>query len=135
MDNRVRLFGTIVILLIVIAAVVFFVSASKDNSDVSQTKWPHNDITKKIPEYKGEIYKVSATDRSTAVFAENVTEEQADDYCKKLTDAGYSLSSENYPKTASAQGKFITIAYDKNSKKFSVTVATAGEESQTKIKK
>jgi hypothetical protein len=68
---------------------------------------------------------------STAVFAQNVEKTAADEYAARLSASGVAFQSGDYPKTAQKGDVFITLAYNADEKKFSITFALKNESEQS----
>lgn len=122
-----------VFVIIALIAVLLVVSLSNSNDEsegynpVTQTDWPDNDLTEGFPEFEGDIYSVMTAGTSTAVFAQNVEKTEADEYAAKLAASGVKFTSEDYPRTAQKGDIFITLAYNAEEKKFSITFAVKNE--------
>lgn len=137
MKNKLNILTAIVVFAaIVLLAVAIITSLNGANSNpegyysVSQTKWPDNDHTKDIPEFDGDIYSVLVNNISTAVFAHNVEKKDADNYAEELINQGLSFEDDSYPKTAQIDDRYVTLAYNAETKEFSVTFSFKEESSQ-----
>jgi hypothetical protein len=124
-----------VVILVIIAmiAVLIIASFSGTNEEssgyypVAQTKWPDNDLTKGFPKFDGDIYSVMKNGTSTAIYIQNVEKTAADKYAAQLASSGVTFKNEDYPKTAQKGDVFITLAYNAENKKFSITFALKTE--------
>jgi hypothetical protein len=109
-----------------VLAVILINNSGQNETDslyysVPQNKWPKNDLTEGLPEFKGDIYSVLVTDMSTAVFIREATESEIEEYADMLSAYGFSFGSDDFPKTAQTDDMFITLSYEESTMLFSIT--------------
>lgn len=132
MSSKIRIFALAGGVLIIITIVLFAIFG-KTNTDsdgyysVSQTKWPSNSFTEKIPKFEGEIYSVLVNDSSTAVFARNIEQSTADEYMEKLSEHDITVTGDYYPKKAEIKNTYVVFAYNSEEKNFSITFTNKEE--------
>lgn len=122
-----------VFIVFVLCAVLIIASFSDSNEEsngyypVVQTKWPDNDLTDGVPKFEGDIYSVMVSRTSTAVYIQNVEKTALNEYAAKLAASGIQFPNGDYPKTARKGDVFITLAYNAEEKKLSITFSIKNE--------
>ncbi|HOK67950.1 MAG TPA: hypothetical protein PKV51_00335 [Bacillota bacterium] len=134
MKNKLHFaFMAVVFVVVVLCAVLIIISLNESNEEsngynpIVQTKWPNNDLTKGVPKFEGDIYSVMVSGTSTVVYAQNVEKSALDAYAAKLAASGLQFGNGDYPKTAQKGDVFITLAYNAEEKKLSITFALKNE--------
>ena len=128
--TNINLQSVIIVFLLLCIAVLLLIlvvkscnsEPSSDSAVVSQTKWPKNRHTQDLPELSGDIYKVTVTENSTAVFYKNVTKEQLTDYKVLLNSKGFFFSGSEYPQFLQKEDFTYSLGFDKDSELFSITI-------------